>query len=215
MTTFMTRKTFSGQGRGRPRKPDVARYPSGEPIHATRGERQVDIIRTATEARMRLLGVKKEDAVDPMLGCALGRLRFGGQISKAQLWAGQWFARTMSLQAVLDDVRPAYGMPILARLTASSGRDPYEAFDPEMAWDASDEANRLRIIGDIRTNACRATDALWNAEAYSPGAAYAVTRICLWDDVSAAGTEGKLGSLRVGLNALARLNEFDRAAASH
>lgn len=210
--TIMTRKTFSGQGRkGRPMKASVDRYPCGEPVHASRGETTDQIIKTAVEARIRQFGVRKADATDPMLGCALGRLRATGQVSKAQLWAGQWFSRAMSLQAVLDDVRPAYGIPVLARLTAGSGRDPYDAFDPERAWSPEDHQQRLRRIADVRRDASDATAVLWEQEAYAPGAAYAVTRVCLWDDITAAGTEARMGALRCGLNALARLRGFDRA----
>lgn len=203
------RKTFSGPV-GRPRKAGISRYPSGQPKHVERGEKPEDVLRTAVEARMRLLSVERKDARNPLLGSAMGRLRLlgtqNGGISGPQYGAGLRFARCMSLQAILDDVRPAYGIPVLAKIACASGRDPYERFDPDLAWDATDERRRLQLIGQVRQDASEATGLLWEMQRDHPGTAYIITRITMWDDLHVLdGSHAKMGALRCGLNALARL----------
>lgn len=206
---------FSGRGKPKPKtRSDVGRYPSGQIRHIDRGERPEQVMKTALDARRRHLGVAKEDASDPLLGSALGRLRrlgtSAGGISGVQYGAGVRFARCMSLQGMLDDVRPAYGVPILARMSCASGSDPYSRFDPDQAWDATDAKNRLAMIARVRQDAADATAALWTLERDHRGAAYLVNRVTMWDDLHClAGSESKMGALRCGLNALARIWRLD------
>jgi hypothetical protein len=165
------------------------------------------VLRTATSARVRIFGVEKEKARDNRLGSAIGRLVASGGVSRIQYATAVRLARVVSLQNLLDDVRPGYGIPAAARLGSTFGRDPYDNLDPEQGWDATDMRRRLDLIAKIRRDHADLTHALWAMEASETtrGAASVLNSVIMWDRDIPAGGGGSLGVLRCGLNVLARM----------
>lgn len=91
-------------------------------------------------------------------------------------------------------------------MACTSGRDPYGSLDPDGAWDATDQRERLAAIARIRRDMADVTRALWDLELDDPGAGYSINRVCMWDDLSGIRTlDAMMGALRCGLNALAHL----------
>lgn len=78
------------QAAGRPRKPDVERYPSGKikPF-----ETEKDTMSVALIARGRIHGMNDDS---PHAGYVLGRIYLDGKISKEQLDAGNEYAEIMA-----------------------------------------------------------------------------------------------------------------------
>jgi hypothetical protein len=210
-----TRKFFSGSAakKGRPRRTDVDRYPSGRIINKHLVEKPEAVLETAVSARVRIFGVEKDKARSPLLGSALGRLVLAGDdgISHRQYNAGMRVARLLSLQNLLDDVKPAYGVPVLGRLACTFGKDPYGSLDPDQAWDATEMRQRLDIIAKIRRDAADFTRAVWEMEAQDAtrGAGFIMNRVIKWDDGSAVQSAVDRGVLRCGLNVVAHLFGLD------
>jgi hypothetical protein len=211
-----TRKFFSGSAakKGRPRRLDVDRYPSGRIINKHLVEKPEDVLETALSARARRFGIPKDQAREPLFGSALGRLRLAGEedgISPRQYNAGVRVARLLALQHLLDDVRPAYGVPILGRLASPFGKDPYGRLDPEQAWDDTEMRQRLDIIAKIRRDAAEFTRAVWEMETQDTtrGAGHIITRVVMWDDDAACQSAADRGVLRCGLNVVAHLFGMD------
>lgn len=207
------RKTFSGSRKGRPRKEGVDRYASGRIINKHLVEKPEQILATGVSARIRKFGVTKDEARNPLLGSALGRLTLAGDdgISKRQYNAGVRLARLLSLQNVLDDVRPAYGVPVLGRLACTFGNDPYGRIDPDQAWDETEMRQRLDIIAKIRRDAADFARAIWEMEANpaTAGAGAIINRVIMWDDGSAVQSAADRGVLRCGLNVIAHMFGMD------
>jgi hypothetical protein len=199
------RKSFSGAGR-KPRQ-GVQRYANRHIVRRDQGESEADVLRTAVNARVRIFGVAKEDARDARLGSALGRLAAAGAIGNVQLATALRFARVVSLQNLLDDVRPGYGIPAAARLAATFGRDPYDNLDPDNGWDATDSQRRLDTIAKIRRDHGDLTQALWAMEASETtrGAASLLNAVIMWDRDIPAADGASLGVFRCALNVLARM----------
>jgi hypothetical protein len=128
-------------------------------------------------------------------------------VSSTQFSAASRFARIVSLQNLLDDVRPGYGIPAAARLAATFGRDPYDNLDPELGWDTTDCKRRLDTIAKIRRDRGDLTQALWAMEASETtrGAASLLNAVIMWDRDIPAADGASLGGLRCALNVLARM----------
>jgi hypothetical protein len=182
-------------------------------VRADVGESKESVMAAGLDARVRHFGVEKSDADNPLLSTAFGRLYVAGGIAKSQLEAGKRFARIQAAMSVLDDTRPGYGCPLLARIACASGSDPYDRLDPELAWDETDARRRRDIIDRIRRDASELTSALWEMEGRleTRGASYAMSRVILWDDASLLQSAEHLGVLRCGLNILARMWGFTKA----
>jgi hypothetical protein len=201
----MQRKTFSGAGR-KPRQ-GVQRYANRHIVRRDQGEVEADVLRTAVSARVRIFGVAREDARDSRLGSSIGRLRASAHISAIQHTTALRFARIVSLQNLLDDVRPGYGIPAAARLAATFGRDPYDNLNPDNGWDATDSQRRLDTIAKIRRDNGDLTQALIAMEASETtrGAASLLNAVIMWDRDIPAADGASLGVLRCALNVLARM----------
>jgi hypothetical protein len=213
MAAEIRRRTFSGAGRPRPpTKQGVSRYPGGQIRHVDRGEKAENIVKIAQEARERHFGLNPGTGSDPLLATAVGRLFKTGNLSAMQYGAAMRFARINAWTGILDDVRPAYGVPVLARLSCTSGRDPYDNIDPEQAWDVEDEQRRKDIIVKIRKDAAEMTSELWRMEMNpeTAGAAYIISRVVLWDDAHALNTVPAMGAFRCGLNLLGKMWGLDK-----
>lgn len=203
--SYPMRKTFSGTGR--PRRQNVRRTESGRIAKAERGETQEQVMATALSARIRMHGADPDTARDPKWGTVMGRLFFAGAVTGAHLQVATRYARLKSITAILDDVRPSYGKPILAQLSCGFGRDPYDRFDPELAWDGTDERRRLDIIARVRQDHSDVTTALWELQGHphTAGAGQIIDRVVCWDDADVASNGAGQALLRAGLNRLDRL----------
>lgn len=184
--------------RGRKRKAG-ARYPSGK---RTRIETERDVLATAIEARKRHFGVTAKQARDERLGTSLGRLAFKRVISDNQYQAGIKFAELHHRFATMFGL-PQPNPQSVANLLINEG-----VFGSSPSEATIDAIERVRK----RYDAVRATlDECDREQRYAVGRQpsrliYQV--ICLDLDVDEQ-REGDIGSLRIALNALARVFKLE------
>jgi hypothetical protein len=84
---------FKANGRGRPKKKGVDRYPGGSIVNEQRGEKPEE--RTAVVLAQRTKAVGKKHAADPLAGFELGRLKLNGIISERQMRGGIYWAQSI------------------------------------------------------------------------------------------------------------------------
>lgn len=171
------------------------RLPSGKVVERPDRERQEDVLRTATEARQRVLGVAPSDTRRPEAGSAVGRLKLTGVISQDQYEAAKTY----------ESVYRGYERAILVRRPSSPGN-----FDKVPGFDAGDGTDERYVeqCTAARRNYGDARRALLDADPLAQMAVntWVVEDVPLYHCV---------GELRVGLNALARLfrvDEYRRAS---
>lgn len=208
MNAPILRKTFSGRP-GRPRRTDASRYPGGQIKHSNRlpEETPEQAMATGLKARIRVLGASKDNADSELWGTAIGRLVIAGVLDAKLIPVAQRYGRLKTITGVLHDVRPAYGVPVIARLSCTFGRDPYDRLDPEQAWDTTDLRKRHALIARIKQDDEDVTAAMWEMEGRreSAGAASILNRVVMWDDADAALDSSSQSLLRQALNRLDRM----------
>lgn len=176
--------------KGRKRKL-VIRYPSGRPKQRSSAAREADASSVALEARRRVFGLSETDAKHLQAVDMLGRLRLRDEISETQHAAGQRYA----------EKRAEYHKTMLAKPVPSAGdlqRQP--GFD---ASDGSEESYRLwckRVAADFDAMriALRETD--------EPLAGSVLDSI-----LDGQPLFNFVGTLRIALNALARITQHRQA----
>ena len=91
-------KAAKRRGRGgRPRKVEAERYPGGQIKHDWREqESEKEAKGTVIEMRQRIHGITGKDAGSPFAGYVLGRMFLDGNISEAELTAGNRYAEDMA-----------------------------------------------------------------------------------------------------------------------
>lgn len=208
MNAPILRKTFSG--RGRPRRQNVSRYNDGQVArgyHLPKEETPEQAMATVMKARIRVLGASKDNADNPLWGTAIGRLVIAGVIEAKMLPVAQRYGRLKAITGMMHDVRPAYGVPVIARLSCIFGRDPYDRIDPEQAWDETELRKRHALIARIKQDDADITTAMWEMEGRreSAGAARILNRVVMWDDADAALGASDQSLLRQALNRLDRM----------
>jgi hypothetical protein len=172
---------------GRKRKPDQQRHPGGKIVH-----RPEDARETAIEARQRLFGLSREEAVRQEAGTAIGRALNNRDITRDQYDACmEWLVR-----------RDAYDRALMVpKQRSASDFGGVRGYD---GGDGTDEdyvaqCNKARSrYGEIRR---------WILDADSLGMMALETWVL--EDREAYVL---VGSLRVAANAINRLLRLDRAA---
>ncbi len=182
-----------GRPRIRERRPEAERdHRPVEPSH---------VIRSVVMAqRIRMVG--EGDAADPLAGFCLGRLALAGRnsptdplsISHAQYEAGDRYASIALKHASVQGYQT--GSPRAATFDLAAGgtscraeRDEAEILDVRRQW-----SDVYRTLMDVGTSLRR-----------GPYVAIATYDICLDRIAYEALDEGKVGDLRIGLNALCRI----------
>lgn len=177
---------------GRPQREDAPRYAGGRINYAE--IRQADRAQaTVIDARMRLWGLSEDQAKTPTAGTVFGRMYLQGELTAEQYEAGQQFhaRRQGYLHAISAPPAPRSG----SDLHGVRGKD---------GSDGSDEAytercnTARRRYADIRR-------VILDADGFGMFALEQV--IC---DDRRADDERTMGSLRVALNAIARVLKIER-----
>lgn len=178
---------------GRPRKTNVVRDASGK----SRGE-IVDFSVVLNQPHRR--GVSKEHRKSELLGYALGRLRFIGEISEDQLRAGNEWAELVRSYAATIGL--PHGSPQSGSLLSDSGKPAYSFSRDEATHDADSEQKRSASLKS-RYDECYET-MIQIGHTLSVGRkVLIVTRqVCIQDQDP---QPWEVGDLRLGLNAMARI----------
>ena len=97
--------------KGRKRKPNVRRYPTGQIVQPQARETAEAARSTVIEARQRVFGLNETKAAEPDAVDILGRMYLAGEISQRQKQAGDRYV----------EIRRDYRKAILARRMPSGG----------------------------------------------------------------------------------------------
>jgi len=177
---------------GRKRKLTI-RYPNGRALAKPHHARVESMLAVAIEARQRVFGLSVENATRVEAVDLLGRLRLSGEISEAQHAAGLAYAQEREDYHRVMLSRP---VPSAGDLERQPGFDGSDGSSPGyVAWcqgvEADYKAMRRALMETGDSLASMVVDGIIDGTA-------------MWDF---------LGTLRVGLNALARLvNQRAKAA---
>lgn len=164
---------------GRPRLDNVERHPSGQVVRD-----RPDAV--ALETRQRLFGIPAWEATQPEWSTYLGRLYKAGEIDRTQFNAGTaWVA----LRRDVAKEAGSKGLPAASDMDRGAGYDGREG----------DDAAYVTWAQGVRTRYRRCLQAL-----DATGDPYAVWAL-EWGAVADKSVGMFLGSLRVGLNAIARV----------
>lgn len=196
---------FATSRRGRPRKQGVPRYANGAIArgHRSDTEKPEAVTATAEEARIRqLLGVdvflaaKRDERAmtaarkrirDPLLGYALGRLRYAKEIDPRQYDAGMYFAWLWRAHAKVR------GLPSPNVKALDYGAAQGLSIHPE----DSDE-----WVADVRRKWADAYRFIFEAQK-DFGPVFEILRRTLVEDIGPRNLV-EMGNLRIGLNAINR-----------
>jgi hypothetical protein len=180
--------------RGRKRKAG-ARYPSGK---RTRETTERDVLSTAIDARRRHFGVTSKEARDERLGTSLGRLAFKGVISDSQYQAGIKFAELHYRFTSM------FGLPQPNPQSASNLLINEGVFGSSPSEVTIDAIERVRMRYDTVRSALEECD---REQRYAVGRqpSRLIYQVVCLDCEMDEQREGDIGSLRIALNALARI----------
>ncbi len=166
--------------RGRPCKPDVARTDSGRISRAANANDPNEAPdKLAKEVRMRMHGLRKEDAALPEAGTVIGRLRLSGEISETQYDALDRYAK------LADRYMTVMQVPDSLRKRGAGG-----AYDPDEETDAS-----------IRSAWADVTRSIHDAQRYCNGNLFAALQFLVLREEWHA---HMVGDVRLAANALVR-----------
>jgi hypothetical protein len=182
-----------GKGRskgGRRRKVLVLREPNGRAVRKSQAEQERDTRSVCVEARQRVYGLTENAAKDKEAGYALGRLFMAGEITKEQALAGEEYER---ICRSYDRAMVARGVRSASDFAGPGGYD---------GDDGTDEGY-VKACNAARSKWAESQHALMHASEQTLDA-YVTYAVNSW---AADNNEawGFLGSLRTGLNALAKL----------
>ena len=179
-----------GTKRGRKARQNVARYPSGQIVHAARQQAE-DPRAVVLACRKRRYG--DEADADPRWGYELGRLWLAGLIDRRQHDAGLAFASAYVWY------HRARGYPcrmpqslLLSRVKGCPSEDP-----------PSDPLERQRWEDNLRNSANRYLPAVTDLAACGAYAKTAVEHVCLDDSDTTHWPAHMMQGLKAGLNQLA------------
>jgi hypothetical protein len=172
---------------GRKRKPDQQRHPGGKIV-----QRPEDARETAIEARVRLFGISREEAVRQEAGTAIGRALNNRDITRDQYDACmEWAVR-------LDSYERAIGVRRVRSASDYGGVGGFDGSDGDAPAYVESCQRARRRYGEIRK---------WIMDA-DPLGLFALETWVKEDKEAYA----LIGALRVAANAINRLMKFERAA---
>lgn len=154
---------------------------------------EMAVMDTAIQRRVRHLGVTEKQALDPLCGSVLGRLRFDNRVTQAQYDAGVKYGEDMGRFYMLTGTPfPSARAQDLFAVRGDDGETTENKAAQARA--ARDKANKLRTVmlgcGDINTGR---------------KVVHTVTEIVIMDTEQARGwSDFMIGLLKRGLNALAK-----------
>jgi hypothetical protein len=185
-----------GKRKGRKRK-FVSRHPDGRPHQKSPYTREQEARSVALEARQRVFGLNKTDADRQEAGSVLGRLLITGEISRRQFDAAFAYedARGKYLAALM--VRPQRSAGDLNR---SPGHDSSEGDEPTYVRWSSQAVKRYQAM---RRRILTCGDPF----------AQMVLDGCIEGRDMLTTSRGNLGTLRMALNAVARVALTEESAA--
>jgi hypothetical protein len=175
---------------GRRRKVLVLREPNGRAVRKSQAEQEREVRAVGHTARQRVHGLPENVVSLEEAGYALGRLYLAREITKFQLWAGDEYAKVCRRY---DRTMGARGVRSASEFNGPAGYDNDDGTDKDYV-DECNEARRRWT--DSQLALMHATEQICD-----PYVTYAVN---VWS-VDGVEAWGYLPSLRVGLNALARL----------
>lgn len=161
-------------------KEGVSRYPSGQIVHADRGEKPEDVVKVA------LAQPHRKGERDPRAGYAHGRMRLGGVINQRQFEAAEAFMqRAVSYMALVSGSLPRF--PSVAADMVARG--------VSCTAELTDER-----IAEVRSNYAEIQDALSDGGLHHSGNTLLV-RVCIMDRELSSHAE--IGDFRCALNLIA------------
>jgi hypothetical protein len=185
-----------GKQRGRKRKHHVSRHPDGRPIQKSQYTLEQEARSVALEARQRVFGLNRTDADRQEAGSPLGRLLLSGDISRRQFDAAFAYeaARAEYLDALM--VKPLRSS---GNHDHSGGHDSSEGNEPDYVRWSSRAVKRYQAMRR-RILTCGEPMAQMVLDGCLEGRDMLTTR-------------GNLGTLRMALNAVARVALTEESAA--
>lgn len=187
--------------KGRKRKGNAQRHPSGQVVRRSYEEREADVLAVVVDARVRLFGVSQDKAKTQEAGHALGRewlrTRFFSDDDVEKISAKQ-----VAAAELFEKIHRNYSRALMAKNVASAGN-----LDRQGGHDSSDGAEPdyvARCSADERAYV-ESRRVLLDT---SPLALFAVETWVLEDKQAWS----LLRPLRLGLNALVRLYKIEQRA---
>jgi hypothetical protein len=175
---------------GRRRKVLVLREPNGRAVRKSQAEQEREVRAVGHTARQRVHGLPENVVHFEEAGYALGRLYLAREITKFQLWAGDEYAKVCRRY---DRTMGARGVRSASEFNGPAGYDNDDGTDPKYVAECNEARARWT---DSQLALMQVSESL-----FDPFVTYAVN---VWS-VDGKEAWGYLPSLRVGLNALARL----------
>jgi len=198
MTRNIRRVGIPATKRGRPRKVNVTRDASGK----SRGE-ILDLSVVMNQPHRR--AAKGDARKSELLGYPLGRLRFTGEISEDQLQVGNEWALMVRAYAGMNGIR--IGSPRSGSALDDSGKARGVSFEGDARGDAEEYEKRVLALRSRYNDAFERLAELGQSLGRSTSILIAVRRVCIEERDP---TPGELGDLRLGLNALMKLQQEKR-----
>jgi len=198
MTRNIRRVGIPATKRGRPRKVNVTRDESGK----SRGE-ILDLSVVMNQPHRR--AAKGDARKSELLGYPLGRLRFIGEISEDQLQVGNEWALMVRAYAGMNGIR--IGSPRSGSALDDSAKARGASFEGEAWGDAEEHEKRVLALRSRYNDAFERLTELGMALGRSTSILIAVRRVCIEERDP---TPSELGDLRLGLNALMKLQQEKR-----